>query len=220
MRAFRSMLLGVLSVPLVLTAVTAAGPANGTADRTGVAQGGWSMLTTGKWQTCGIRGNHSSASVPTWTGTFVRPDLPRPSWPTELRPQHHKVWSTWIPHVYLLDAHVPTQVGSHATWTSVHTACNTSCGTTSGQGQVAWCFGDNRHGAIGNGHGGPHNYEDVPVRVASGPGDWQAVVAGDDFSCGIGVDRSAWCWGYDLRGQVGDGGYGIPRRLPVQVRLG
>jgi alpha-tubulin suppressor-like RCC1 family protein len=43
----------------------------------------------------------------------------------------------------------------------------------------------------------------LPSRVVP-PTRWRSVSAGIDHTCAIALDRSAWCWGKNDRGQVGD----------------
>ncbi len=77
----------------------------------------------------------------------------------------------------------------------------------------AWCWGDGLHGGLGNGTQGGVS---TPVAVAGGV-RFRQVSAGFDFTCGLSYpDNKAWCWGYNNRGQLGDGTL-TNRLTPVKV---
>ena len=85
-------------------------------------------------------------------------------------------------------------------------------------GGSLWCWGSGTGGKLGVGDLGDVTDRLEPTRVAPElPGPWVDVDAGPTVTCGIrGVDRSAWCWGYNSAGQVGDGS--VERRMsPVAV---
>jgi alpha-tubulin suppressor-like RCC1 family protein len=54
----------------------------------------------------------------------------------------------------------------------------------------------------------------APTQVQT-PVPFTAVVAGDQYSCGLGNDKRAYCWGVDFMGQLGDS---IPDRSFVEGR--
>lgn len=68
---------------------------------------------------------------------------------------------------------------------------------------MAWCWGYDAYGAIGGGPdtGGP-NYAPSPV---AGARSYTAITAGGNHACAIDTGGTAWCWGRDNWGQVGDG---------------
>ena len=90
----------------------------------------------------------------------------------------------------------------------------------------AWCWGDAYNGQIGDGHrGDATNSRLKAVRVHQGHGLFTAATAittGSAHSCALRSDHTAWCWGYDAYGELGDGttGHGGLRLLPVQVHKG
>ena len=91
----------------------------------------------------------------------------------------------------------------------------------------AWCWGDAYNGQIGDGHrGDATNIRLTAVRVHRGHGLFTgalAIAAGAAHSCVIRSDHTAWCWGDDEYGAIGDGstGGGTGRRLlPVEVHKG
>ena len=77
-----------------------------------------------------------------------------------------------------------------------------------------WCWGRNSSGQLGLGH------TNTPVLTPSkvlGPHKFVFVVAGDDHTCAIREDRTAWCWGRNDFGQIGNGGSGGNQNIPAQV---
>ena len=54
----------------------------------------------------------------------------------------------------------------------------------------------------------PHRQPAVATPVdttATIPDTWTAVSAGDDHACALATDGTAWCWGHDRNGQLGNG---------------
>jgi signal peptidase I len=82
-----------------------------------------------------------------------------------------------------------------------------------------WCWGRNNSGQLGD---GTVTDRRTATRVV-GPGgsgflaDAAAVTAGEYHTCAVLGDGSAWCWGSNSQGQLGDGST-TTRRWPVQVR--
>jgi alpha-tubulin suppressor-like RCC1 family protein len=94
-----------------------------------------------------------------------------------------------------------------------------SCGIR-GDGSL-WCWGKN---ALARGDGTTQDLRSTPSRVlASGEQvgggawqDWVQVAVGRAHTCGLRADGSAWCWGENEEGQLGDGTTSA-RATPVQV---
>jgi len=87
-----------------------------------------------------------------------------------------------------------------------------TCGvTTSG---AAFCWGWNRYGQIGD---ASRRDRIFPVRVDSPPPVGAGPVAvGGGHSCGLAAEGTAYCWGLNLSGQLGDGdATDHPRPVPV-----
>src|SRR5690606_11719260 len=59
-------------------------------------------------------------------------------------------------------------------------------------------------GAVGQGEDPfrPVNHAREPLRVGSDT-DWARVVAGTSRTCALRADRSLWCWGSNLDGELG-----------------
>lgn len=67
------------------------------------------------------------------------------------------------------------------------------------------CAGADGRGQLGDGP--VDSTGTVPVEVA-GDLRFVATTIGDVMSCGAGVDGTAWCWGADIRGRLGNGAAG------------
>ncbi len=71
-------------------------------------------------------------------------------------------------------------------------------------GADTWCWGYNGSGQLG-GLGPPtwtSSYE--PVHVKGLPEAW-AIAVGDEHTCAVLADTTAWCWGNNFDGQLGSG---------------
>ncbi len=91
------------------------------------------------------------------------------------------------------------------TWTAIaggdfHTCAIATDGT-------AWCWGADPSGELGNGAALTGNQVSPSPVDTTGPipDTWTAITAGDDYACAIGSDGTAWCWGNDSSGQLGNG---------------
>ncbi|MFM8944545.1 MAG: RCC1 domain-containing protein [Actinomycetota bacterium] len=82
---------------------------------------------------------------------------------------------------------------------------------------AAWCWGRDTEGQLGN---GSTTDSVAPVRVRAPDGVTFARVATGGFhSCALATDGTAWCWGQDLHGQLGDGDDGGDRATPGMVAM-
>jgi alpha-tubulin suppressor-like RCC1 family protein len=71
-----------------------------------------------------------------------------------------------------------------------------------GASDQAYCWGENEWGQIGS--GAPSAEIAVPRAVAS-PGRFASIGGKGVHTCGIGIDGYAYCWGFNLYGELGDG---------------
>lgn len=98
-------------------------------------------------------------------------------------------------------SHPTLVVGGHK-WLQLSNGNRTeaACGvTTSNDG---YCWGDNYYGQIGSGDT-VANF-DSPNLVIGGH-SWTKINIGEDHTCGIRTDGSAYCWGVNRYGQFGNG---------------
>jgi alpha-tubulin suppressor-like RCC1 family protein len=89
---------------------------------------------------------------------------------------------------------------------------NHSCGVTTDS--IAYCWGDNVYGQLGNGV--THTTEFSPVPVSGGL-KFVQISAAIVHTCGITADSTAYCWG--APGRIGDG-TGANRSVPTAVAGG
>ena len=108
--------------------------------------------------------------------------------------------------------HSPTRVGTGRTWAGLSAGGSHTCGVrTSG---TAWCWGSGYAGELGDGT--TRGQRNAPVRVGTGS-DWAGITAGGSHTCGVRTNGTAWCWGSNYRGELGDGTT-TNRSTPVQVK--
>jgi alpha-tubulin suppressor-like RCC1 family protein len=100
-------------------------------------------------------------------------------------------------------------------WAQASAGTYTSCGrTTAG---VAYCWGDNNYGTIGN---GTTTSTPNATAVTSSGQVWAQLVGGSYFNCGRTIANVAWCWGDDSYGELGDGGLASEHDSPIMVSGG
>jgi len=94
----------------------------------------------------------------------------------------------------------PVQVSGAGPWADIHSAYYGSCGIKADGS--AWCWGEGDDGQLGDGSA---TSQTSPIQV-SGTGPWVAIAMGvSPHTCGIKSNGSAWCWGRNLSGQLGNG---------------
>ena len=96
---------------------------------------------------------------------------------------------------------LPRAVSGGVLFQAISTGRGHTCGLSAGG--AAYCWGDNAGGQLGIGRTGGGSAS--PVQV-SGNVELQAVVAGWFHTCGLSAGGSAYCWGQNLFGRLGDGG--------------
>lgn len=97
------------------------------------------------------------------------------------------------------------------TVTAISTGTLNACAVAAGK---AYCWGYGAQGSLGNGSTSQTN---VPVAVSTSPmsGTVTAISVGNDQACAV-ASGSAYCWGYNNKGQLGDGTIN-QRNTPVLV---
>ena len=112
------------------------------------------------------------------------------------------------------DRTFPVRVSGGLHFTVVSAGGGHSCGVTTTQ--LAYCWGFNLSGQLGD---GGNAAQPAPVAVAGGL-DFSTVRSGGAFSCGVvRTDSTAACWGWNGRGQLGDGTQ-VDRNAPVLAGTG
>src|SRR6267143_1014406 len=107
------------------------------------------------------------------------------------------------------------QVGGNHEWSAIAAGATHVCGRT--VGGVAYCWGSGDGGALGNassGHGSADN-QPLPVLVSTDR-TFEFITATFNASCAITTDGSAWCWGSNVSGRLGDG-TDSPTNVPRMV---
>jgi len=103
-------------------------------------------------------------------------------------------------------------VGGFTDWCQVSTSTNLhSLGVR--QNGTAWAWGFNGGGQLGD---GTTTERSSPVSVVGGFTDWCQVSAGSSHSLGVRQNGTAWAWGDNTAGRLGDGTT-TSRSSPVSV---
>lgn len=83
---------------------------------------------------------------------------------------------------------------------------------------AAWCWGDNRAGALGAATA--DDYSLIPVQVQDAPA-LTSITAGNHFTCGLDDAGAAWCWGSNANGVLGIGDVSVASsHVPMAVAGG
>jgi alpha-tubulin suppressor-like RCC1 family protein len=230
------------AVLTLVTAVVLAEPADAapTPERSD-----WRMVTTGGFQSCGLR---TDGRLFCWGGDdtgLVGNGLPLTSVNTPVEVAGGFRWTTVSAGVTLTCARrttgqlycwgldtagqlgngpgttgtqaSPTLVVGGTTWTSVTTGATHACGRrTNGR---LYCWGSDFSGQLGDGPAGGTT-RTAPVAVAGGITDWTATTAGDAHTCARRSTGRLYCWGSDGAGQLGDGAASTGRVAPQLVAGG
>lgn len=106
----------------------------------------------------------------------------------------------------------PAAINSTATFRKVSAGWLHACGiSTSGD---MYCWGSNTEGQLGGGTTDTSAHP-VPSLVPGGK-KWIDVATSARTTCGLAADSTAWCWGYNPSGQVGDNSI-VSRSSPTAV---
>jgi len=110
------------------------------------------------------------------------------------------------------------QVSGETAWIQLTAGDQHACGLTA-EG-VAYCWGSDENGALGN--GSALGDAQLPVAVdTQGMGSekaFQQIAAGADHTCALTAEGVVWCWGDDSSGQLGNGAQG-DSQSPVEVDI-
>jgi alpha-tubulin suppressor-like RCC1 family protein len=102
-------------------------------------------------------------------------------------------------------------VGGFTNWTQVSAGISHSLGLRADG--TAWAWGLGSNGQLGD---GTVLGKSSPVSVVGGYTDWTQVSGGSDHSLGLRADGTAWAWGFNGNGRLGDGTT-TSRTSPVSV---
>jgi len=139
-----------------------------------------------------------------------------------------------IPPVDSITVESPRPVSGQA-FRSVSTGGMHACALEQNS-RTAWCWGFNQSGQLGHGtvdfgtKGNTVVYPPLggtafrigmpePVTMPAGAPTFKAITSGYRHTCALGDDGTAYCWGENLSGQLGDGTM-TDRSLPTPVQTG
>jgi alpha-tubulin suppressor-like RCC1 family protein len=94
----------------------------------------------------------------------------------------------------------PTRVVGGLKFSLIRTGDRHTCALT--PAGKAYCWGQNTFGEVGDGTS--HNERLTPTAVVNGA-DFKSLGLGSFFTCGVRTGGTAWCWGNNSSGQLGDG---------------
>ncbi len=124
-------------------------------------------------------------------------------------------WSGQLGDGTTTERHTPVAVSGGLSFASVTSGGSTTCGLTSGGS--AYCWGANDWGQLGIGSS-DEDAHPSPEAVSGGL-SFATVIAGGTSTCGVTGAGSAYCWGRNNWGQLGDGTT-TDRLAPVAVSGG
>ena len=107
----------------------------------------------------------------------------------------------------------PVSIDGGSTWKDISSSNQVTCGIKSDN--TLWCWGSDFAGQLGNGAAITAN-QTSPSAVTGGSA-WKSVSVGSSYTCGIKSDDTAWCWGSDSFGQLGNGATAGNQPDPVAV---
>lgn len=198
----------------------AMGPVGGNGD-----QNGWIQITTGFNHTCGIRadgtgwcwgqgaggalgyGGTDSKNTPTIiTGNDTWKKLAGGNYHTCGIKSDDTLWC-WgqdsagaLGNGAGIDSNIPVAVTGGGTWKDVSAGRDFTCGIKSDD--TLWCWGSDSFGKLGNGAVAGNQPDPYAI---SGGGSWKQVSINYSHACAIKTDDTAWCWGLDSDGELGNG---------------
>jgi alpha-tubulin suppressor-like RCC1 family protein len=113
---------------------------------------------------------------------------------------------------------IPVAVSGGLTFASLSAGSFHTCGVTSSA--EAYCWGSNAWGQLGDGSTSPRSL--IPVAVSGGLA-FSSVSSGNGHTCGLTAGGTAYCWGANSWGQLGNAmgaGMAIRTTTPVEVEGG
>jgi alpha-tubulin suppressor-like RCC1 family protein len=154
----------------------------------------WVQIATGSYHTAAVRANGSAwCWGDNFSGQLGDGTTTRRSSPVSVVGG----FTNWV------------QISAGGASNGEHTAAVRANGT-------AWAWGGNPTGELGD---GTTTARSSPVSVVGGFTDWVQISAGGDFNgqtVAVRANGTAWGWGYNISGMLGDGTT-TSRRSPVSV---
>jgi alpha-tubulin suppressor-like RCC1 family protein len=100
---------------------------------------------------------------------------------------------------------IPVTVTGTAGFTTIAAGYSHTCALD--DSGAAWCWGSNLGGELGTGDESDDSCnglrcQTAPARVAT-EARFTALAAGNGFTCGLALDETILCWGYNDKGQLG-----------------
>lgn len=111
-------------------------------------------------------------------------------------------------------APAPTRVALGVSLASITVGEDHACGVTASAS--AYCWGRNDRGQLGTGSVGGVADDGAPVEVSGGM-RWRVLSAGGTSTCGISLERVAYCWGWNGMGKLGIGTTAESVAVPTRV---
>ncbi len=110
------------------------------------------------------------------------------------------------------DLAVLAQAPNVTDFQQISTGYQHSCGIRADG--TAWCWGTNGYGELGNDTVVDRSDDAVPVALE---GELRDIATGLNFSCGVLMDSTLWCWGRNTQGNLGDGSSVFSSFEPVRI---
>ena len=116
---------------------------------------------------------------------------------------------------------IPTSIGIESDWTHILLGGYHTCGIRN-NGEL-FCWGNNTSGQLGDGTADNRN---IPTRIGN-DSDWVNISLGhgsfsetirEAHTCGVRGDGELLCWGWNIRGQLGDG-TNSDKNIPTLVEI-
>lgn len=155
---------------------------------------GWSALSLGESHSCGITSDGNGHTYCWGNGANGRLGMGDTN--DQLQPKQ---------------VQYPTGVTGY---TTVSAGTTHSCAT--GRDDNGYCWGQATYGRLGNNNAVTQQLTAVQVTNPGGMEGFSAVFAGEEHSCGMGRDGTAYCWGRGLNGRLGNGGT-ADQHIPVPL---
>ncbi|HEX6574628.1 MAG TPA: Ig-like domain-containing protein [Gemmatimonadaceae bacterium] len=113
------------------------------------------------------------------------------------------------------DRSTPTLLSGSLAFTSISAGGNHACGIAGG---IGYCWGDDSFGQLGDARL-VNSTTPIPVVRDGGPSPFASISAGFQHTCALTADGTAFCWGRNNFGQLGNGTTGSAD-VPVPVATG